>query len=347
MKRLLERLKKDRERMLHSIEHYTVTTKDGWPIHLLRRRPAKTKTGSPLLLIHGFGQNRYTWEPPASNFAPWFALQGIDTWIVELRGSGRSKKPSMRYDWTFEDFLTKDLPAAVEHIRQLTGGRRIFMCGHSLGGTLIYCYAALRGRDLRGFISLGGPVIYGRNALAMKVGGVYASLPEAFGLKPVVEYLPFFPLQQMGHVAVLGYPFLSTPFEPLIPLHPWHRKNVSAHRIIPRILLGFEKVSRKLAAQLVMWVSREGLFSYDLKTNYLKFLPRIKTPCLLIAGDVDRLAPPASIEPAFEAIKSKDKTFVILSPKKHKTHWGHLDLTMGKNCETVLFPLLLNWIVNH
>lgn len=327
-------------------ESHFVKTNDGWTIHLMRRKPHEKIFKYPLLLIHGFGQNRYTWEPPASSFAPWFSSKGMDVWILELRGSGKSKIKG-KMNWTFEDFLTKDLPSAVSYIKKKTETEKLFFCGHSLGGTLIYCYTSFNEKNVKGFISLAGPVYYGRDSFYMKLGGIYASIPEAITGKTIIEYMPYFPLREMGMAGLVFYPLFNTFIESLVPLHPWHRKNVNYFRLASRILLGFERVSPSLASQLVLWISRDGLFSHDFKINYLKYIPKIKAPCLFIAGSCDRLAPPASVKPAFDMVSSRDKKFIVLTSKTHKVDWGHLDLTMGRHCEDVLYPILLNWIKEH
>jgi len=62
------------------VKQYFVPSKDGVKLHLLRFHPVrKKKSRYPVLLIHGFGQNRFSWIPPGSNFAPMLQDNGIDT----------------------------------------------------------------------------------------------------------------------------------------------------------------------------------------------------------------------------------------------------------------------------
>jgi len=62
-------------------------------------------------------------------------------WIIELRGHGRSRQHSaVLYDWTCEDYIDKDLPAAIDYIRRHHGCDQLHFIGHSMGGMLGLCY---------------------------------------------------------------------------------------------------------------------------------------------------------------------------------------------------------------
>ncbi|KAJ1465598.1 hypothetical protein T484DRAFT_1647966, partial [Baffinella frigidus] len=45
-----------------------------------------------VVLFHGFASNRFTFDlNPEESVADYLATKGWDTWVVELRGSGKSK----------------------------------------------------------------------------------------------------------------------------------------------------------------------------------------------------------------------------------------------------------------
>ena len=65
------------------------------------------------------------------------AARGIDCWSVDLRGHGASVPPDPRRDdWTFDAYVERDLPAALEEVARRTGRRvaELDYVGHSLGG---------------------------------------------------------------------------------------------------------------------------------------------------------------------------------------------------------------------
>src|SRR5206468_2476156 len=57
---------------------------------VVRKRRAEGATLAPVLLVHGFGQNRYAWHMPERSFANYLADCGFDVFNVDLRGHGRS-----------------------------------------------------------------------------------------------------------------------------------------------------------------------------------------------------------------------------------------------------------------
>src|ERR1700740_2557021 len=91
-------------------------------------------TRAPVLLVHGFGQNRYAWHLPSRSFANYLASAGYDVFNLDLRGHGRSRQLGAQPCTSAEDYVREDLPSAVDEVRALSGGRSVFLVGHSLGG---------------------------------------------------------------------------------------------------------------------------------------------------------------------------------------------------------------------
>lgn len=331
---------------MEKIKYYEIKTVDRRNVVLTRVKPRRAGGLFPLLCIPGLGQNRFSWMHPGSNFAEWFSLRGVDVWILEPRGCGFSKLERENYNWSVDEIIKYDLAASIKKVLKESGRSKVFLAGHSLGGCIIYCALPLYEEKIAGFISLGGPLKYKAISLGwfIKAGAVFNTHLRIFGKHPL-EILPFFPLPLLGAGAVIGMPLLNTLLENMIPLHPWHRKNIRKRQLIKRILKGFEKVSPKVVSQFLRWADEGRLTSYDRNEDYTKGFLRAKVPGLFIAGDRDRLAPPSSVEHAFKLYRFKDKKFIVLNQKEHGVHWGHLDLTMGKNCESYLFPLILNWMI--
>lgn len=61
--------------------------------------------------------------------------KGFDIWCLEMRGSNLSfhldyhRKPSVR-QWEFDDYLTKDLPRAIDFILEHTNSTSLHFIGH-------------------------------------------------------------------------------------------------------------------------------------------------------------------------------------------------------------------------
>jgi pimeloyl-ACP methyl ester carboxylesterase len=165
---------------------HELETADGWTLVLTRYQPEpqpfhQPLLGEPLLLVHGFSQNRHTWT--SGEFVKNLLYFGIDIHMIELRGhgrsslqlqrdraaaAGRSPPPDLDYRWDLDSYLLHDLPAAVAAVKAVTGRRRIFYCGHSMGGMLGYGYAGLHD-DLAGLITIGAPADLGRGFLLLRL----------------------------------------------------------------------------------------------------------------------------------------------------------------------------------
>ncbi len=69
----------------------------------------------------------------AAGFADHLAARGIEVFLLDFRGHGKSDRPP---SWTFDDLVTLDLPAAVGAAAEAAGvpPSRLGYLGHSLGG---------------------------------------------------------------------------------------------------------------------------------------------------------------------------------------------------------------------
>ena len=173
-------------RALYSKTKYVVETADGWSLVITRYRPVKQPFpqplfGEPLLLVHGFSQNRHTWT--SGQFVKNLLYFGVDIHILELRGHGKSSiafqkeraerfkrplPPDLDYGWDIDSYFLYDLPAAVSGVKRITRRERIFYCGHSMGGMLGYGYAGIH-NDFEGLITIGSPADLGRGFMALRL----------------------------------------------------------------------------------------------------------------------------------------------------------------------------------
>ncbi|HTS79633.1 MAG TPA: alpha/beta fold hydrolase [Myxococcaceae bacterium] len=183
-------------RDLYRKSHYSVETSDGWTLVVTRYEPTPQSfpqplLGEPLLLVHGFSQNRHAWT--SGEFVKNLLYFGLDIHIVELRGHGKSSQrlqherseltgrpvpPDVDYGWDLDSYFLHDLPAAVAGVKERTGRPRIFYCGHSMGGMLGYGYAGLHD-DLEGLITIGAPADLGRGFLLLRLAALTTPVTSA------------------------------------------------------------------------------------------------------------------------------------------------------------------------
>src|SRR5262249_19216077 len=101
--------------------HYATTT-DGWRLAILRYRAE----GRPaVLLVHGLAVSSANFDLHDRSLARALQAAGYDVWVLELRGRGLSTRPQLfskvRYDWSFDEYAERDLPAACDEVLRATG----------------------------------------------------------------------------------------------------------------------------------------------------------------------------------------------------------------------------------
>ena len=92
------------------------------PLAMVRKRCTGERGGSlgPVLLVHGFGQNRYAWHLPSRSLVNHLACAGFDVYNLDLRGHGRSRH--MGADDARRLRLHQGRPAiAVEEVQRHSG----------------------------------------------------------------------------------------------------------------------------------------------------------------------------------------------------------------------------------
>ena len=110
---------------------------DGLSLHLMEW----SSEGTPMLLIHGFGNDCHVWDEFAPQMAPYYRTIAID-----LRGHGDSDRdPSQRYDYPFHvrdlDKLTKSL--SID---------RVVLVAHSFGGRAAMLFGATYPEKMAGLV---------------------------------------------------------------------------------------------------------------------------------------------------------------------------------------------------
>src|SRR5690606_26272053 len=166
-------------RELYDKSEYEAETEDGWTLGITRYRPRQQGFPQPLwmqplLLVHGFSQNRHAWT--SGEFVKNLLYFGADIHILELRGHGKSSirrqrevakatgRPlpgDLHYGWDVDSYFVHDVPTGIPAVKRQTGRAKIFYCGHSMGGMLGYGYAGQHD-DLAGLITIGSAAELGR-----------------------------------------------------------------------------------------------------------------------------------------------------------------------------------------
>lgn len=319
--------------------HY-IRAKDGWRLAVHRYRPGQGSHGLPVVLCHGLSANRYTFDlQGAPGLAPYLRDHGWDVWVPELRGSGMSQRPGLcysdvPYSWDFDDHLHEDLPAILACVLERTAAPSLHLVGHSMGGMLIQAHlAACLNPSVASAVAVGSPVEFSK----VKSKDIKLMLQA----KPLVKLIPVSPL---GFVARLGIPFVHG-----FALGFFHAPNVEPEAARKMVALGSElSPSSKIWLNFAQFVETERFAPED-GSPYLANLSSSRVPIFWLGGSVDSLAPPASLIPGTDEDEplGERKMLALGKTSGCVEDYGHVDLLVGRRAEIEVFPLILQWLIDH
>lgn len=316
------------------------THAEGVPLAMIRKRDADRggETLGTVVLLHGYGQNRYAWHLPSRSIFNYLAKAGFDVFNLELRGHGRSRHLGAHPPTNVATFVQEDVPAAIEEVQRIAGPRPVFLVGHSLGGLVAYASAAKLRGAVAGVVTLGSPYQFTHGSWALATLGTAMlaldrRVPLGHGgieLKPLMESVRLL----RGFIESPAFLFPIRGFAPR-SLEP----QVLSQHMSLAMDVGSVAVLRSMfhaAAE----ARRGGHCMGALATYADAFESREDLPLLVIAGTKDDLAPPASVLPAYQRSRSSDKTYRTF-PR------GHLDLVVGRDSPQTIWPLIESWLAKR
>lgn len=288
------------------------------------RKHGEHTRGAPVILIHGFAQNRYTWHGSRRSLSAWLADNGLDTWNLELPGHGNSRREGSPED--FEAYVD-DVVRVAEAVRAETGSAP-FIVGHSLGGAVTY--AAATKTKLRGVVGIGALFRFAQANRALRA---LCAISAAVGRGPLgaVNVRTRLIGKLLGRLYsisdIAGYAF---------PVSGWAPGSIEEDILAERLERGFDWTSASVWFEMARW-GASGRFAYE------DAFGRTDVPLLVVAGDLDHLMLPADARTAHDASGSHDRTLLALDDYTTGHHWGHLDLILGRHAPEHVWKPLLAW----
>lgn len=309
------------------------------PLAMIRKRHAGNGGGTlaPVLLVHGYGQNRYAWHLPARSFSNYLARAGFDVFNLDLRGHGRSRHLGAHRPTHVADYVTEDVPAAIEEIQRISGQRPVYYVGHSMGGLIGYAAAGSLGSALAGVATLGSPYHFTRGSWPLVIlGGALLALDRRV---PIDHLSPG--LKPLGESMRLLRVFIESPIFPL-PIRGFEAGSMEPLVLGQHMSLAMDSGSVVVLKNLFLSgvEARQRGHRLGGLTSFAGAFEELKLPLLVIAGTKDDLAPPASVLPAYEHSRSPHKEYRAF-PR------GHIDLVMGRDATLTVWPLIEAWMRRH
>ena len=294
----------------------------GVPLHLVRKTQESGPKRGPVVLVHGFAQNRYSWHTSTRSMANGLAQYGWDVYNLELRGHGRSRTRGGPNARRFSDYV-EDLSRVAEHFN----GEAIFV-GHSLGGAA--CYAASTVANMAGVVGIGAPFEFARHNRTL---GAVCRLTRL--VRPLVWGGGQVHTGAAASFLVRNFK-LADVLSHKLPITGWQPGSVEQDLFVERVTKGFDWTAVQIWQEMAQW-SKDGF-------PYAEAWRSNPTPVLVMVGDRDHLMPLEDARGAYDLSPAEGSELHLFDDYLHEVHWGHLDLVLGEKASQHTWPVLHQWM---
>lgn len=321
-------------------ERHRAPTDDGWEIALYRYRPAAFTPGrEPVLLCHGMLSNRFNVDLDATrSIARYLRDGGFDVWIMELRGHGGSRRAGTggrRWSgWTIDDYIQRDVVAAMRTVRHLTGAETLHWYGHSMGGMILYAACADPGMagSIRSAALSDAPSTF----RPLRREGIDVRAARFWGrLVPVVP-------------PALVLPFLG----PIAWLHPGlmdRRYGLSDRALVMRLLSNaiVSWGSSGVLLHLLDMIESGRFRSRDGERDYEGGADNIVFP-LLVLSAARKLMDEEAVLSGYRRAPAEKKRYVQFSRANgYSADYTHSNLMLSDGSSREVYPEILDWFLAH
>lgn len=307
----------------------TARTADG--INLaIRRLRTEGETRATVVLQHGLGANGRSFDARGRSLVRHLAEQGFDCFVPELRGAGRSQRPTGSFG--LDEYIEQDIPAILDAVRNESGRDTVRWVGHSMGGILMMLYAIEHpDAPVDRLLAIGSALDYRPGKSVHRDTKKFRFLAG--------DWLPTLPFRFLSQLngTVAGY----GPLLPAEKMNFW-RSNIEPEMTRHVMNTCFEPIPMRLLDDLATTFADAGLSRKKGELLYLPDAHRLVLPTCLIGGSRDAQAPTETIDETARLLRgAKDLEVVRFGkPHGHDDDYGHVDLLVGRRAQHEVWPVI-------
>ena len=352
-----------------TIKYYYTQTDDGITLSFRRYQPIHlSENKEPVILCHGLSYNLLFWDLGEEVSLPrYLAEAGYDVWSLSLRGAAPSSQPlnsAMRklarfqlepqmlknlkrrltdlkmFDWSVDQHIQYDVPAALRFIREQAKREKVHWIGHSMGGMIMFAYLGQNPegtvQQIKSFVAIAVPMVMLhplndplstllRQEPALKIGSriLGSSAPATLG-------------------AIFGD--LGLPRDRLF----YNSENIDDSILRVMFQKAEEEISPRQWKQLFDMMRSEHFHSLDRKIDYTEALSSVNVPTYMLVGATDNLSTPGDVRHVYRQLTVPDKQFRLFGRiNSHRNNYGHNDMIIGRHATEEVYPTILRWLRKH
>jgi cholesterol oxidase len=328
-------------------EVYSFSASDGVSLRLTRYQGGSK---GPVILSHGLGVSSliFSTDTIDTNLTEYLFAHGYDVWLLDYRDS--IALPVSANISSGDDIATKDYPAAVAKVRELTGAPSVQMVVHCWGSTTFFMAMLAGLQGVRSAVcSQIATHVKGSTLTKLKTGLHLPSFLDELGVKSLTAYVDTHAdwRERLYDAALKLYPVqikeqCDSPVCHRIsfmyaPLYQHEQLNQLTHDTLHELF----GVANIRAFEHIALLARQGhLVSMDGADVYLPHLDRLAIPITFIHGAANQCFLPESTEITYNLLRQAN------GEKLYSRHvvpgYGHIDCIYGKNAVNDIFPLMLS-----
>jgi hypothetical protein len=330
---------------MHEFDVIPFNSLDGFKCNLWRLKNNKPTPKGPVLLVHGAGVSSDIFNAPnEKNLLDSLSEDGYDVWLENWRGSIECENN----EWNLDVVAENDHPVAVKEVCRLTSYSKIKAVIHCQGSTSFMISA------LKGLVPEVTTIVSNAVSLHPVVSGISKFKINTLVplVKPITSYLnphwgedaPDFKAKLFRSLVNLTHWESDTDVGKFVSFtygygHPalWELNNLS-DKTKRWIREEFGYVPMSFFDHIKKCIAAGTLVSADGKTNYSAEKPKTTARFAFFAGRLNKCFKSVSQVNTFNYFDS-------FKPGFHKLHlydtYSHLDVFMGKNSYTDIFPTMV------
>jgi cholesterol oxidase len=322
-------------------EVHFFSTSDGVQLRLTRYQGGRK---GPVVLVHGLGVSSsiFSIDTIDTNLLEYLFANGFDVWLLDFRAS--IDLPCAAAQFTADDVATKDYPAAVQQVCQLTGATSLQMVVHCYGATTFTMAMCAGLRCVRSaVISQISAHIVVPIANRIRTGLHLPDFLDKLGIKDLNAYTDTHEdwANKLYDKALALYPVGERCQNPVChritfmyaPLYRHEQLNEATHQALHE-MFGIANITSFEGLGLM---ARKGhIVAANGAEDYLPHLDRLAIPITFIHGEENECFLPESTEITCKVLSEKNganlyKRYVIPG-------YGHIDCIYGKNAANDVYP---------
>jgi cholesterol oxidase len=326
---------------------YPFPASDGVGLRLTRYRGGAK---GPVILSHGLGVSSliFSTDTIDTNLTEYLFAHGYDVWLLDFRNS--IALPASAGQSSGDDVATRDYPAAVAKVMELTGAPSVQMVVHCWGSTTFFMgmLAGLRGVRSAVCSQIATHFVV-PTMTKIKTGLHLPSFLDELGVKSLTAYvdshadwrerlyddaLKLYPLalrEECDNPVCHRISFMYA------PLYRHEQLNQLTHDTLHELF----GVANVRSFEHIALLARTGhLVDFSGADVYLPHLDRLAIPIAFLHGAENQCFLPESTEKTYDLLRQAN------GAKLYSRHvipgYGHIDCIYGKNAANDVFPLMLN-----